>query len=477
VTEPGSSARQPVSWPESLDVVGSELSLPLVDGRCVTGVDFDRAATTPCLVVVEEAVRSFLPWYGSVHRGAGCKSSVTTDVFEGARQQVAGFLGARDDDTVAFVRNTTEAANLLAHVVEGAVDVVVFEIEHHANLLPWRRSGAEVLDLPPTRAELLDKIEERARVKRSRPWLLALTAVSNVTGELLPIADAAEIVHRGGGRIFVDAAQLAAHKRIDMAASGIDYLAMSGHKLYAPFGSGVLVGRRDWLERSEPLLHGGGAVILVTSEGVSWKPAPDRLEAGTPNVLGAVALAAACRALSGVGMDVVEELESILSAELDAALELVPTLSRLTMWGLDGPHVGVACFEVASVEHGLVAAVLGAEHGIAVRHGCFCAHLLVRDLLHVSRRDATDAAHRVEIGDAVRLPGAVRASIGVGTSLEDIARLSKALIEIVQEGPRWTYCSTADGEMRPDPDPRVLPGFDDLVAARSNGDSRRGQLW
>ena len=209
-----------------------------------------------------------------------------------------------------------------------------------------------------------------------------MTGASNVTGEVWPVAELAAIAHRHGARLFVDAAQLAPHRAIDMAAAGIDFLAFSGHKLYAPLGAGALVGR---LPEGEPLLQGGGAIKIVTHDDVIWADAPDRYEAGSPNVVGVVALAAACRSLLELGMDAVAEHERALAAHLWNGLANVPGLEMLTLWQPGSvDRVGVAAFNLDGYRDPLLAAILSAEHAIGVRHGCFCAHLLMSRLLNVS---------------------------------------------------------------------------------------------
>lgn len=446
-------------WPAGLELIGADAPIPLVTGETVRGVDLDRAATTPCLEVVKAAVDALLPYYGAPSRGASFKARVTTESYEASRTAVARFVGARPSDVVCFVRNTTEACNLLARLVDGIADVVCFELEHHADLLPWRRIGATVLPTPGHPAELSEQLSRVIAAPRSRPLLVALTGVSNVTGELLPLDDIAATIRKSGdARLFVDAAQLAPHRAIDMAASGIDYLALSGHKLYAPFGAGALIGARDWLEQGDPPLLGGGAVVLVTDDEVVFKGSPDRLEAGTPNVVGAVALGAACDALAAVGMETLEHLESELTRALDARLAAVPSLTRHTLWNGEADHVGVACFNLEGHHHGRVAAALSCEHGIGVRHGCFCAHLLVRDLLGISAAESRQAAATLRSGGAVELPGAVRASIGIGTTIADLDRLQNALVELANKGSRWRYEQREPGgEFVPTPDPRPNP--------------------
>jgi selenocysteine lyase/cysteine desulfurase len=407
-------------------LLGADIQVPCVDGRAHRYVNLDYAASTPVMVDVWEAVETFMPWYSSVHRGSGIKSQVATAAFEGAREVVAEFAGARADDDVVFVRNTTEAINVLAAALPEGTRVVGTPVEHHANLLPWRRHDLRMLPFPRSAEELLDACERSLRAAPAD--LVAVTGASNVTGEVWPVAELAAIAHRHGARLFVDAAQLAPHRAIDMAAAGIDFLALSGHKLYAPLGAGALIGR---LPAGVPLLQGGGAIKLVTYDDVIWADAPDRYEAGSPNVVGVVALAAACRSLLELGMDAVAEHERALARHLWDGLATVPGLTLLTLWPAGSvDRVGVATFNLDGYRDPLLAAILSAEHAIGVRHGCFCAHPLVTRLLKVPEAEARRLHADLRRGLEPELPGAVRASIGLGTTVSDIDALIGALDEI-----------------------------------------------
>ncbi|MGH8919963.1 MAG: aminotransferase class V-fold PLP-dependent enzyme, partial [Actinomycetes bacterium] len=270
-------------------VVGADLRVPLVTGGEIGYANLDLAASAPALEEVAAHVTTLLPYYSSVHRGAGYASQVSTAVLEAARAAVGGFVGARDDDVVVFTRNTTDALNLLAGCVPPYGQVLCLDVEHHANLLPWRRRAHRVVRSAATIEQTLAELDSALR---STPTaLLAITGASNVTGEVLPISRITAIAHAAGARVVVDAAQLAPHRCIDLTATGVDYIALSGHKLYAPYGAGALIGRRDWLDAAPAYLAGGGAVREVTRDTAEWAPAPHRHEAGTPNVLGAAALA------------------------------------------------------------------------------------------------------------------------------------------------------------------------------------------
>jgi selenocysteine lyase/cysteine desulfurase len=388
-------------------------------------VDLDNAASTPAMAEVWEAVSEFVPRYSSVHRGSGRKSRAATDTYESARGDVARFVGARRTDDVVFVRNTTEAINVLSASLPAGTRVLTSPVEHHANMLPWRgRHDVRMLPFTRSPAGLLDAAERALRAEAID--LVAVTGASNVTGEVWPLQALARLAHRHGAKLFVDAAQLAPHRPIDMAATGIDALAFSGHKLYAPFGAGALVGR---VTAGEPLLRGGGAIRFVSLDDVVWADAPERYEAGSPNVIGVVALAAACRALTAVGMDAVSAHERRTAARLWAGLLTVPGLRMLTLWPGADDRVGVAAFTVDGHGDRALADAL-AGHGIGVRNGCFCAHPLMARLLDVpeplmSRLHAELAAG----GDPV-LPGAVRASLGIGTTAADVDALVAALHQV-----------------------------------------------
>ena len=245
-----------------------------------------------------------------MHRGTGFKSRASTEAFEEARQVIGGFVGADPDhDVVVFTKNTTEAINLFARTMVLPEEAVVLTtvLEHHSNLLPWRLRSP-VVHVRSTADGSLDEDDLDAQLARygGRVALLAVTGASNVTGITPPIHRLAAKVHAVGGRILVDAAQLAGHRRIDMRPHDdpghLDIVAMSAHKMYAPFGSGALIADRS-LFGAEPDHRGGGTVRAVTLDDVVWDDLPDRFEAGTPNLLGAIAMAAAAKRLGELGLD------------------------------------------------------------------------------------------------------------------------------------------------------------------------------
>ena len=453
------------AWPR---LAGADVEVPLVTGGQVRYANFDYAASTPSLVRVKDAVDALLPWYSSVHRGAGFLSGLATDAYEGAREAVRSFTNARADDCVLFTRNTTESVNLLASALPAGTTVIAFRTEHHANLLPWRRHDAELLPVPCSPDEALELLEGALRAAPTGPRLVAVTGASNATGELWPYADIIALAHRYGARVLMDGAQLLPHRGVDVSALDLDYLAFSGHKLYAPYGAGVLLGRADWLRSGEPFLAGGGTVRYVTVDDVLWADLPDRQEAGSPNVLGAVALGVACDTLAELGMDRVAEHEATLLRRLRIGLADVPGVQQYSLWAPDHPRIGVATFTVRGLEYAEVAAALSAEYGIGVRHGCFCAHPLMTTLLGISDEESDHIRAGLRSGADAAVPGAVRASMGLGTTASDVDRLVAAVDSVARGGLRWTYASTPDGTSTwPHPDPRPRPELPFRMAAHS----------
>jgi selenocysteine lyase/cysteine desulfurase len=443
-----------------LRLVGADTEVPLVTGGTRRYVNLDYAASAPALQAVHDAVEELLGWYSSVHRGAGFKSRASTAAYEGARESIRRFVNGRPEDAVIITRNTTDSINLLAGTLPEGTHVVAFAGEHHANLLPWKRIGVRYLPVPETPAEMLETLAATLRdlPRCEDPHLVAATGASNVTGEIWPLADIARVAHDNGARLLVDAAQLAPHAPIDMQRDDIDYLALSGHKLYAPYGAGALIGDRDWLSAGDPFLRGGGAVKLVTIDETLWAELPDRQEAGSPNVIGAVALGVACDTLAEAGMERLAAEEGDLLAYAREQLANVDGFEHYRVWPAEHPRVGLLTFNLGDVPYDLLAAVLSAEHGIGIRHGCFCAHPLMARLLRVDDSEMRRLLDEARAGHHERLPGAARMSLGLGSTRADVDALADALRAIVADRPRWTYAlNPATDEYEPSPDPRPLP--------------------
>ena len=377
-------------------------------------VYLDSAATSQKPRAVLDAVRRHYERHNAnAHRGIYRLAEEATAALDEAREAVRAFLHAGSAGQIVFTRGSTDGINLVAQGwarprLRPGDELVVTELEHHSNLLPWQRVAAQtgavlrivrVGDdgaLPDPVAALEAQLSRRTR-------LVAFTHVSNALGTLLPAAELAKAAHRVGAAVLVDAAQSAPHLPLDVGALGCDFLVFSAHKLLGPTGVGVLCGTPERLEEIEPVTLGGGMVGEVSLEGATWAPLPRRLEAGTQPVAEIVGLAAAIAYLSALGMDRVREHERALTAHALSRLASVPGLS------LYGPPAdqrsGVVSFNLRGVHAHDLAAALDAR-GIAVRAGNHCAQPLMRRL---------------------GLAGTARASFHVYTQPAEIDALAEAL--------------------------------------------------
>lgn len=449
-TEPGAGgngdafAKRFAPLPRPLvDVIGDNERAPLLDGSSRRYVNLDIAASAPAFACVRDAVDQFLKWYSNVHRGVGYKSRLSSWAYDTARDRVARFVDAdREDSVVLFCRNATEALNRLAHRYPFRPgDVVVTTVmEHHSNELPWRRV-ADVVHVGVTPEGRVDEedLDRKLAAEAGRVRLLAVSGASNVTGFINPIHGWARKAHAVGAEIVVDAAQLAPHRPISARPARdpehLDYIAFSAHKMYAPFGVGVLVGARRVFEEGDPDIVGGGSVDIVSLESAYWTDLPDREEAGTPDVVGVVALARAIRALEEVGWEAIARHEAELTA---AALEKLASIPGVVLYGEADPskaasRLGVIPFNVTGVPHALTAAVLSCEWAVGVRSGCFCAHPYIKSILRVTESEAASLEKSILARDRRAVPGAVRASFGVCSTPADVEALAEA-VEAVARG-------------------------------------------
>ena len=430
-------------------IVGLDQSVPLLNGDSRVYTNFDNAASTPPLAVVLKAVNDFSKWYSSVHRGSGFKSQLATRAYDEAREIVMKFFGATDHEhVVIFGKNTTEAINKLSYRLSlSKSDMVLVGLtEHHSNDLPWRRQAqVEHIDIDKLGCLSLKDLEAKLKQHGRKVKLVAVSGGSNVTGAMIDIASVAKLVHAAGAQLLVDCAQLAPHRRVDIKSLSdpehIDFISVSAHKMYAPFGSGALIGRRDIFTQGAPELCGGGTISVVTEDEVEWAAPPDRDEAGSPNVIGAVAFARALQFLKDFGMDRVAAHEAELTTH---ALTKLAKIDGLKIYGDTNPEtsasrLGVISFNLATMQPSLVAAILSAEWGIGVRSGCFCAHPYVMRLLGLTEQDIRNFQQSARRGDRRRTPGMVRISFGLYNTKEEIDYLAKALEQIAAGAYEGTY--------------------------------------
>jgi cysteine desulfurase/selenocysteine lyase len=381
---------------------------PPVDGR-PTLVYLDSAATSQKPRQVLDAWVGFLTGSNAnIHRGIYDLSLRASDAYDGARAKVARFLNTASLDECVFVRNSTEAINLVAQTWGrssiGPGDLIVATVmEHHSNLVPWQMlaaaRGAELALAGITPEGALD-LDHLAALLDRRPKLLAVTHASNALGSINDIAAISRLAHARGVTVLVDAAQSAPHLPIDVQALGCDFLALSGHKMLGPTGIGLLYGRQALLETMPPFLGGGGMIDRVDAATSTWAPAPERFEAGTPAIAEAVALGAAVEYLEGIGMAAVREHERALIAY---ALDELARIPEVTIFGARDPlrRTGIVSFTIAGMSARQAAAALDGEH-IAVRSGQHCSQPLLR---------------------ALGVDATIRASFYVYNTMEDVDRL------------------------------------------------------
>ena len=418
-------------------VVGVDTKIPLPNGSWVNSINLDNAATTPPFVQALNEIINFAPMYSSVHRGTGYKSRLSTELYEASRLVAAKFVGADPNyDTVIFVKNTTEAINKLSYLLsEGNKKSIILstEMEHHSNDLPWRNKyHVDYVRVAGDGRLCSDDLVNKLSKYRGAVKLVAVTGASNVTGYVNPIYEIAEIAHKFDAKIFVDGAQLVPHAQVDMkpfdSPQHIDYLVFSGHKMYAPFGTGVLIGPTETFKKANPEYAGGGTVKTVTPTDVIWDDPTNKDEAGTPNLMGVIGLQAAIKTLSIIGMQNIADYELALWNYTVKKLQNIPGLKLYCDTNPGKPRIGIIPFNFEGIHHALAAKVLEKEAGIAVRSGCFCAQPYMRKLLKLPSGETETfikKAHSLN-------PGMLRVSFGLYNDYNEINVLIRALFRIVE---------------------------------------------
>ncbi|WP_027134390.1 aminotransferase class V-fold PLP-dependent enzyme [Geminicoccus roseus] len=401
----------------SLDVDAVRAAFPILaepmSGRPMVFLDSGASAQKPEAVIRAQA-EFYRHDYANIHRGVYDLSQRASDAFDGARRKVQGFLGAADWREVVFTRNTTESINLVAWSflepkLQAGDEILVTTMEHHSNIVPWQiiaaRHGAKVVAAPVSDAGELDTAALRAMIG-PRTRMLACSWVSNVLGTVNPIGEIVAAAHAQGVPVLVDAAQSVQHLPVDVQALDIDFLAFSAHKIYGPSGVGVLYARREHLEGMQPWQGGGGIVDRVSFEETTYGEIPFRFEAGTPDIAGVHALAAALDWFRQFDIEAVQAHEDHLMAIGLRALQQVPGLNVL---GAPAHRTGAISFWVDGLHHQDIGAMLDLD-GIAIRSGHHCAQPLHRRF---------------------GLEGSARASFGIYNNEADVEALAKSLRYIV----------------------------------------------
>jgi cysteine desulfurase/selenocysteine lyase len=384
-----------------------------VNGKPVAYLD-SGASSQRVLASIQAVDRYERAHHSNVHRGSHTLSAEATAAYEGARATIADHLGADDRREVIFVRNATEAINLVARTwgdanVGPGDRIVLTEMEHHSNIVPWQqlaeRSGAEIDWVPVTDDGLLDLVQLIKLLERG-PKLVAVGHVSNVLGTENPLAEISRLAHDAGALVLADGAQAAPKLGLDVGQLGVDFYALTGHKAYAPTGIGALWGRLEMLNEMPPFLGGGSMIRKVTKEGTTYADVPARFEAGTPAIAQAIGMAAAFRWLDGVGMGGVLDHERSIA---DYALERVSEIPGLRVYGppRSADRVGPVSFELEGIHAHDISEILD-RHGVAVRAGHHCAQPLM---------------------ERFGITATARASFGVYTTPEEIDRLVEGLLD------------------------------------------------
>ncbi|MGH1366674.1 MAG: aminotransferase class V-fold PLP-dependent enzyme [Calditrichia bacterium] len=455
-------------------IVGIDKQVPLYNGTMVPYIFFDNGASTPILQPVLDKVNEFMSWYSSVHRGSGFKSQVASRAHEESRDIVANFVNAcPEEDVIIFGKNATEAINILAHCLNIQRDkvILVSKMEHHSNDLPWRYGGKVVhVELDDSGKMDLTDLKKKLEYYNDRVALFAVSGASNVSGWVNDIHTMAEMCHKYGVKIMVDAAQMIPHRKIDMLPHDdprhIDFLAFSAHKIYAPLGAGVLIGPKKAFEENIPATVGGGTVSVVSLDYTYWADAPEKEEAGSPNTAGIVALAKALQVMDELGMDKVAAHEAHLT---NYVLNKLKEFPEITIYGGDDPddvehRMGVISFNVRGVPNALTAAILNWEGGIGVRNGCFCAQPYMKHLLQCSDAEAKAMEEKIFTKNKIDLPGAVRASFGIYNTTEEIDRFIDVLRTIVKREWKGDYEEDpASGDFHLKNSPVALDSFFTVV--------------
>ena len=403
---------------------GIDDKIQLPSGEYITPINFDNGATTPPLKSVVKIIEDNIKNYGPIARGVGFKGEYCTTIFNNARDTILKFFGVEGCNkyTVVYTKSDTEALNILANsLIKDKEDMILTtRMEHHANDLPFRRVGKVVyVDVDELGRINTDDIEKALIKAGGKIKVVTVTGASNVTGYINPIHEIAKLAHKYGAIIIVDGAQLVAHKKVNMKGNceeeSIDFLTFSAHKAYAPFGSGAIVGKKEYLNVNNPLLTGGGCVAGVFDEDVILTSIPERFEAGTQNLFGVIAMEQALKDLQNIGFENIERHESYLK---NYTINNMKKINNVILYGdtnYTHDRLGVISFNIKDMNYEEVALRMATESGISLRAGKFCAHPYVFRLLGVNN---SDAYKDIVSGDYFY--GMIRASFGLYNTIKEV---------------------------------------------------------
>ena len=400
--------------------IGLDKKVSITNNNKIIPINFDNAATTPVFKSVLDRISKACELYGAIGRGLGQKSEYSTKIYAESRNYILDFFNApKDKYTVIFVNNTTEGINRLSNIlIEDKSNIVITSrMEHHSNDLPWRgKCNLKYIEVDENGRLKLDELEYLLEKNKGLVKYVTVTAASNVTGYINNLSYLSKLVHKYNAKLIIDGAQIVAHKKIDFSETSIDYLVFSAHKMYAPFGSGAIIGLKEEFERLNSDLKGGGTVESVLDDSEVLLPPPEKNEAGSPNFFGAIALVEAMKELDNIGYEVIEKNEKIL---LKHAIKGLNSIKDIISYGDNlniEDRLGIVIFNIKDIYHAECARLLADLRAIAVRQGAFCAHPYVKRLLNLNAEES--ARHLVD--SSCKMPGMVRASFGVYNSTKEI---------------------------------------------------------
>ena len=402
--------------------IGLDNKIVINGKKQVIPINLDNAATTPVLKKVMKAVLKASENYGSIARGDGQKSQYSSDLYEECRRYVIKYFNAPlNKYTAIFVSNTTEGINKLSNIlIKNKNDIVITSrMEHHSNDLPWRgKCDLKYVEVDEKGRIIMEELEEMFSIYQDRIKYVTITGASNVTGYITDIRRVAKLAHKYGAKLIVDGAQLVPHRAINICGKEdddyIDFLIFSAHKVYAPFGSGAIIGLRDELEKYPPDTKGGGTVERVLDDEIIWLSTPEKNEAGSPNFFGAVALMQALKEMNKIGLELIESNEKKL---LKMLIDGMKNFERVILYG-DNENIedrlGIMVFNIDRLCYEMVGEYLASIRGIAVRQGGFCAHPYTRRLLGIKNDEIEEYIKKNG------MPGMVRVSLGAYNSEKEV---------------------------------------------------------
>ena len=418
-------------------MVGVDSKVSLANGTNAVAINFDNAAATPPFSQVLEEIQKQAQYYGSIGGGKGQKSQHSTKIYEQGRQTVLNFVGGNPDKhAVFYVNNTTDGLNKLASaLITSKEDIVLTSrMEHHANDLPWRhRCNVIYAEVDRDGRLIYEDIERLLKENSGKVKYVSITAACNAAGYVNDVHAIASVAHKYGAQIIVDGAQIVAHRAFSMVGADesedIDYFVFSAHKMYAPFGSGAVVGLKKELDTKMPNFFGGGMVNVVTDSFETYYDHPERYESGSPNYFGVVAMLKAIEILNDVGFEYIVEHEQVLMRRAIDGLKAIPGIILYSDVENIADKVGLVIFNIDGIPHGDTAQKLADKRAIAVRQGAFCSHPYVFRLLGISNEQIV----RDMVRDDFVMPGMVRASFGIYNDEEEVDIFLETVKEIAAE--------------------------------------------